>query len=49
MMKDLKKQLSLERKRADRLQEKLGQLLSDPAQLSSVTSKYNSIRIRKNI
>ncbi|XP_076064865.1 GRIP1-associated protein 1-like isoform X1 [Oratosquilla oratoria] len=38
LMKDLKKQLSQERKRADRLQEKLSQLLTDPAQLTAITT-----------
>ncbi|KAK7075900.1 hypothetical protein SK128_009573, partial [Halocaridina rubra] len=40
LLKDLKKQLVVERKRADRLQEKLSQLLTDPAQLTAITSKY---------
>lgn len=38
LMKDLKKQLMAERKRADRLQEKLSQLLTDPAQLTAITT-----------
>lgn len=38
LLKDLKKQLALERKRADRLQEKLSQLLTDPAQLTAITT-----------
>lgn len=39
LLKDLKKQLAVERKRADRLQDKLSQLLTDPAQLTAITSK----------
>ncbi|XP_066953039.1 GRIP1-associated protein 1-like isoform X2 [Macrobrachium rosenbergii] len=38
LLKDLKKQLAVERKRADRLQEKLSQLLTDPAQLTAITT-----------
>ncbi|XP_045128923.1 GRIP1-associated protein 1-like isoform X2 [Portunus trituberculatus] len=38
LLKDLKKQLMAERKRADRLQEKLSQLLTDPAQLTAITT-----------
>ncbi|KAG0721517.1 GRIP1-associated protein 1 [Chionoecetes opilio] len=38
LMKDLKKQLVAEKKRADRLQEKLSQLLTDPAQLTAITT-----------
>lgn len=40
LLKDLKKQLAMERKRADRLQEKLSQLLTDPAQLTAITSQF---------
>nr|XP_045597704.1 GRIP1-associated protein 1-like isoform X2 [Procambarus clarkii] len=38
LLKDLKKQLALERKRGDRLQEKLSQLLTDPSQLTAITT-----------
>ncbi|KAG7164206.1 GRIP1-associated protein 1-like [Homarus americanus] len=38
LLKDLKKQLAVEKKRADRLQEKLSQLLTDPAQLTAITT-----------
>lgn len=38
LLKDMKKQLAVERKRADRLQEKLSQLLTDPAQLTAITT-----------
>lgn len=45
LLKDLKKQLAVERKRADRLQEKLSQLLTDPAQLTAITSMYAFVNV----
>ncbi|MPC08320.1 GRIP1-associated protein 1 [Portunus trituberculatus] len=44
LLKDLKKQLMAERKRADRLQEKLSQLLTDPAQLTAITISDKTAR-----